>query len=146
VSVCDIQKADHVSDTEDEADDETSDSKGADYNYILNMSLWSLTNEKRDALLKLRDDKAKELRVLHSKTPPDLWKEDLDKLVVELDVCMKFITSCFDVTDSVYCIEDLTMESVDYFLARFYRVKPSGARYCQGKLSVCLSVCNVKVL
>ena len=84
--MCDIQKSDHVSDTEDEGDDETSDSKGADYNYILNMSLWSLTNEKRDALLKLRDEKAEELRVLRFKTPPDLWKEDLNKLVAELDV------------------------------------------------------------
>jgi len=80
-----MQKADHVSDTEEE-DDETSDSKGPDYNYILNMSLWSLTNEKRDALLKLRDEKAEELRILRSKTPPYLWKEDLDKLVAELDV------------------------------------------------------------
>ena len=84
--MCDIQKSDHVSDTEDEGDDEMSDSKGADYNYILNMSLWSLTNEKRDALLKLRDEKAEELRVLRFKTPPDLWKEDLNKLVAELDV------------------------------------------------------------
>jgi len=84
--VCDIQKADHVSDTEDEGEDETSDSKGPDYNYILNMSLWSLTNEKRDALLKLRDEKADELRVLRSKDPPHLWKEDLNKLVAELDV------------------------------------------------------------
>jgi len=83
---CNIQKADHVSDTEDEGDDETSDSKGPDYNYILNMSLWSLTNEKRDALLKLRDEKADELRLLRSKTPPHLWKEDLNKLIAELDV------------------------------------------------------------
>lgn len=83
---CVVQKADHVSDTEDEADDETADSKGPDYNYILNMSLWSLTNEKRDALLKLRDEKAGELRVLRSKTSPDLWKEDLNKLIAELDV------------------------------------------------------------
>lgn len=75
-----------MSDTEDEADDETSDSKGPDFNYILNMSLWSLTNEKRDALLKLRDEKAEELRKLRFKTPPDLWKEDLNKLVDELDV------------------------------------------------------------
>jgi len=80
-----IQKADHVSDAED-GDDETSDTKGPDYNYILNMSLWSLTNEKRDALLKQRDEKADELRVLRSKDGPKLWKEDLDKLVAELDV------------------------------------------------------------
>jgi len=84
--VCCIQKADHVSDTEDEGEDETSDSKGPDYNYILSMSLWSLTNEKRDALLKQRDAKAEELRVLRSKDAPKLWKEDLDKLVAELDV------------------------------------------------------------
>jgi len=62
------------------------DSKGPDYNYILSMSFWSLTNEKKDALLKLRDEKAEELRLLRSKTAPSLWKEDLDKLVAELDV------------------------------------------------------------
>jgi len=54
------------------------------------MSLWSLTNEKRDALLKLRDEKAEELRKLRSKTAPGLWKDDLDKLVAELDVRNSF--------------------------------------------------------
>lgn len=84
--VCDIQKADHVSDTEDEAEDEIADSKGTDYNYILCMTLWTLTNEKRDALLKQRDEKAEQLRILRLKTHKDLWTEDLDKLVAELDV------------------------------------------------------------
>jgi DNA topoisomerase-2 len=68
---------------EDEADD---DSKGPDFNYILAMQLWSLSKERKEALLKLRDEKAEELRLLRRKTSRDLWKDDLDKFVTELDV------------------------------------------------------------
>ena len=41
--MCDIQKSDVIS------DDERSDSKDADYDYMIYMSLWSLTSEKKDA-------------------------------------------------------------------------------------------------
>ncbi|CAH8866181.1 unnamed protein product [Trichobilharzia szidati] len=54
-----------------------------DYNYILNMPLWSLTKERKDDLLAQRDAKRNELRILKSKSPSDLWREDLAKLQEE---------------------------------------------------------------
>uniref|UniRef100_A0A3Q0KH18 DNA topoisomerase 2 n=1 Tax=Schistosoma mansoni TaxID=6183 RepID=A0A3Q0KH18_SCHMA len=54
-----------------------------DYNYILNMPLWSLTKERKDDLLAQRDAKQKELLILKSKSPSDLWREDLKKLEEE---------------------------------------------------------------
>ncbi|XP_069504951.1 DNA topoisomerase 2-beta isoform X2 [Ambystoma mexicanum] len=70
------------------ADDASSDSgsvSGPDFNYILNMSLWSLTKEKIDDLIKQRDAKGKELNDLKRKSPSDLWKEDLAAFVEELE-------------------------------------------------------------
>ncbi|CAH8664527.1 unnamed protein product [Heterobilharzia americana] len=54
-----------------------------DYNYILNMPLWSLTKERKDDLLAQRDSKQNDLRVLRGKSPSDLWREDLAKLQEE---------------------------------------------------------------
>lgn len=39
------------------ADDEETAGSGPDFNYLLNMSLLSLSKEKKDELLKQRDDK-----------------------------------------------------------------------------------------
>ncbi|CAI8023294.1 DNA topoisomerase 2-beta [Geodia barretti] len=58
---------------------------GADYNYLLSMSLWSLTLEKKEEIMKKRDEKAQELKVLQGKTPKDLWSEDIDMFMQELD-------------------------------------------------------------
>ncbi|XP_078277082.1 DNA topoisomerase 2-beta isoform X2 [Rhinoraja longicauda] len=72
-----------------ELDDGTSSVSGAgsgpDFNYILNMSLWCLTKEKVDELLKHRDSKGKDLDDLKRKSAPDLWKDDLAAFVEELD-------------------------------------------------------------
>lgn len=50
-----------VEEEEDSFDDAASDSSeagsGPDYNYLLGMSLWSLTKEKKNDLLKQRDEK-----------------------------------------------------------------------------------------
>ena len=50
------------------------------------MMLWYLTKEKKDELLKQRDAKAKELTKLRKMTPPDLWREDLEGFLEQLDV------------------------------------------------------------
>ncbi|ODN02830.1 DNA topoisomerase 2-alpha, partial [Orchesella cincta] len=55
------------------------------YNYLLGMNLWSLTLENKEALLKKRDEKIHELNLLKKKTPEDLYTDDLDKFIVELD-------------------------------------------------------------
>lgn len=88
----DIQK----SSTAAEADDDTSDDSssvassasgagGPDFNYLLSMSLLSLSREKKEELLKERDNKAEELEVLRGKSPQMLWLEDLDQFQDELE-------------------------------------------------------------
>ncbi|XP_050666367.1 DNA topoisomerase 2 isoform X6 [Leptidea sinapis] len=55
------------------------------YNYLLGMSMWMLTKEKKDELLKQRDQKLSELDALKKKTETMLWQEDLDVFLVRLD-------------------------------------------------------------
>lgn len=47
--------------------------------------MWMLTLEKKNQLLKQRDEKMMELNILREKTPADLWREDLDAFSVKLD-------------------------------------------------------------
>ncbi|XP_023932528.1 LOW QUALITY PROTEIN: DNA topoisomerase 2-alpha-like [Lingula anatina] len=74
---------------ETESDDEQSEASstagGPDFNYILNLPLWSLSKEKKEELLKQRDAKQEELRALRRKTPSCLWKDDLEKFLEELE-------------------------------------------------------------
>lgn len=79
---------------DDDDEDDNTDSQSAvsvsneksSYNYLLSLPLWSLTKEKKDELLKQRDAKAEELYELRRKSPPDLWRIDLNALLEELDV------------------------------------------------------------
>ena len=54
------------------------------YNYLLSMTMWTLTQEKKDELLKKRDEKLQELKILQAKTPAMLWKEDLNSFLEEV--------------------------------------------------------------
>lgn len=69
----------------DESDSEETDKSGPDYDYLLGMTMWTLTLEKKEELLKKRDEKIKELEDLKSKSPSDLWKIDLNAFTEELD-------------------------------------------------------------
>ncbi|XP_011168143.1 DNA topoisomerase 2 isoform X2 [Solenopsis invicta] len=55
------------------------------FDYLLGMTMWSLTKEKKDDLLRQRDEKIAELKRLQARTPMSLWKEDLDSLLAELN-------------------------------------------------------------
>ena len=59
--------------------------EGCDYEYLLGMPIWSLTLERKEDLLKKRDAKEKEVALLKKKTPSDLYNDDLDNLMRELD-------------------------------------------------------------
>jgi DNA topoisomerase-2 len=63
--------------------DEDSDLAGQ-YDYLLGMTMWTLTKERKDELLKKRDDKLVELATLQRKTPAALWKEDLVAFLQEV--------------------------------------------------------------
>ncbi|XP_072216503.1 DNA topoisomerase 2-beta-like [Excalfactoria chinensis] len=69
----------------DDASSASGSTSGPDFNYILNMSLWSLTKEKVEELIKHRDSKERELNDLKRKSASDLWKEDLAAFVEELE-------------------------------------------------------------
>ncbi|XP_043264993.1 DNA topoisomerase 2 isoform X1 [Colletes gigas] len=55
------------------------------FDYLLGMTLWSLTQEKKDELLRQRDEKLAELKRLQARSPVSLWKEDLNNLLSELN-------------------------------------------------------------
>jgi DNA topoisomerase-2 len=70
------------------ADQEKNYKKLSDYkkfDYLLGMSMWMLTDERKNELLKQRDVKLDELRILKAKSPKKLWTEDLDVLTKKLD-------------------------------------------------------------
>lgn len=55
------------------------------YDYLLGMSMWMLTEERKNELLRQKDSKMTELDILKKKTNGDLWREDLDTFMDELD-------------------------------------------------------------
>ncbi|XP_042857446.1 DNA topoisomerase 2-alpha-like isoform X2 [Penaeus japonicus] len=68
-----------------DSDHEEVDLKGPDYDYLLGMAMWSLTKERKDELLKKRDEKTQELEELKKKSPENLWLTDLDEFLKKLD-------------------------------------------------------------
>ncbi|KAG8998298.1 DNA topoisomerase 2 [Tulasnella sp. 427] len=72
-----------VEDHEDE--DEATSGTSMDYDYLLGMPLWSLTEEKVAKLLKERDLKEEELNTLLAVKPSDIWENDLEKLLDDFE-------------------------------------------------------------
>lgn len=55
------------------------------FDYLLGMSMWMLTEERKNELLRQKDAKLHELDVLKKKTKEQLWREDLDAFMEKLD-------------------------------------------------------------
>ncbi|GAB0086230.1 DNA topoisomerase 2 [Sergentomyia squamirostris] len=55
------------------------------YDYLLGMKMWMLTEEKKRDLLEQKDNKVSELKMLQAKTPEMIWLADLDTLEKKLD-------------------------------------------------------------
>ena len=77
---------------EEEGEEESSDNKKLklkvpikEYDYLLNMNLWSLTYEKIEELLKQKELKEKELCILEQTEVETLWNNDLDNFEIELE-------------------------------------------------------------
>merc|ERR1712029_1105952 len=64
---------------------EAEDDKGPNYDYLLSMPMWNLTQEKKDTLCKNRDDKKQELKKLTGTAIEDMWRTDLDAFIEKLD-------------------------------------------------------------
>ncbi|KAK8255374.1 DNA topoisomerase II [Phyllosticta capitalensis] len=68
----------------DEDDSEEDKEAGAnDFDYLLGMAIWSLTQERVEKLLRQIGDKEIEIDELIKKSPKDLWGTDLDEFVEE---------------------------------------------------------------
>ena len=65
--------------------DEDALDTGLDYDYLLGMPMWSLTKERKDDLIKKKDEKRQELKALRDMTKEDLWKRDLTEFIEKLD-------------------------------------------------------------
>lgn len=81
-----LQALEDMSDNNEEEESGSGGPSSTDFNYLLSMQLWCLTKEKKDELLKQRDDKSEELYQLRKKSPKDLWMDDLEIFLKELDV------------------------------------------------------------
>lgn len=55
------------------------------FDYLLGMSMWMLTEERKNELLKQRDQKLAELASLKAKTIQNLWLDDLDEFEKKLN-------------------------------------------------------------
>ncbi|VEN43650.1 unnamed protein product [Callosobruchus maculatus] len=55
------------------------------FDYLLGMSMWMLTDERKNELLRQKEAKLTELDTLKRKSNKDLWREDLDTFSDELD-------------------------------------------------------------
>ena len=69
-----------------EIDEEDEEEEVGGYDYLLGMAIWSLTWEKVQQLIKERDVKAEEVKYLTSQSPKDLWRVDLEQLLIQWDV------------------------------------------------------------
>jgi DNA topoisomerase-2 len=64
---------------ENDVDDDSATQAGAsDYDYLLGMAIWSLTQERVEKLLKQIGDKEVEIDAIIKLSPKDLWNRDLD--------------------------------------------------------------------
>lgn len=70
---------------EEDGAEETDDGKGSDYDYLLGMPMWNLTQEKKDNLCKNRDDRNQELKNLQALSIKTMWRKDLDDFITKLD-------------------------------------------------------------
>lgn len=67
----------------DDADDAETAAGATDYDYLLGMAIWSLTEERVEKLLRQIGDKEDEITTLTKLSAKDLWTKDLDDLSEE---------------------------------------------------------------
>ncbi|KAJ4360663.1 DNA topoisomerase 2 [Didymosphaeria variabile] len=83
--VTDAKKAGEQEDAQqdDEENDRDVAAGASDYDYLLGMAIWSLTQERVEKLQRQIGDKELEIDALQKLTPRDLWTRDLDDFVEE---------------------------------------------------------------
>ncbi|KAK8167807.1 DNA topoisomerase [Phyllosticta citrichinensis] len=90
----DAKRQGEEEDVVDEEDSEEDKAAGSnDYDYLLGMAIWSLTQERVEKLLRQIGEKETEIDVLIKKSPKDLWTTDLDEFVEEWETQEKLAES-----------------------------------------------------
>eukprot|EP01066_Platyproteum_vivax_P013223 Platyproteum_vivax@DN5995_c0_g1_i1.p1 len=69
---------------EEEEDVPEGELKTSDYDYLVGMPLWNLTEEKVQDLLKQLEDKKEQIDLLKKTAPELMWDRDLDKLMTQV--------------------------------------------------------------
>ncbi|KAG0227897.1 DNA topoisomerase 2 [Actinomortierella wolfii] len=72
-----------------EGADAKAESSGTEFDYLLKMPIWSLTEEKVEQLKKEREAKHQELKILIGKSAYDLWNEDLDEFLAAWEAVLE---------------------------------------------------------
>jgi DNA topoisomerase-2 len=76
---------------EENPDDESSfPIPSKEYDYLLSMPLWSLSQEKVNSLLNQKENKKNEIMLLEKMRIEDIWINDIEELIKVLDVKLKF--------------------------------------------------------
>jgi DNA topoisomerase-2 len=73
----------------DESDDAETAAGASDYDYLLGMAIWSLTQERVDKLNQQIGDKEDEITALTKKSATDIWEEDLVALLAEWETQLR---------------------------------------------------------
>ncbi|KAF1845377.1 type II DNA topoisomerase [Cucurbitaria berberidis CBS 394.84] len=68
---------------DDESEETEAEVQANDYDYLLGMAIWSLTQERVEKLLKQIGEKEEEIDTLIKLLPKDIWTVDLDAFVAE---------------------------------------------------------------
>merc|ERR1712088_937509 len=71
--------------SDSDSDNRSEDAKADDFDYLMSMPMWSLTTERKEYLLKKKEEKQKELNDLRATSKEDLWRMDLKEFVMKLD-------------------------------------------------------------
>ncbi|ODN94177.1 DNA topoisomerase II [Cryptococcus wingfieldii CBS 7118] len=70
-------------------DEDEQEGLASDYDYLLGMKLWSLSEEDIEKLNRQRDLKEHELHELLKLTPQDIWNVDLDNFMGEWEIALQ---------------------------------------------------------
>ncbi|ORY13026.1 DNA topoisomerase [Clohesyomyces aquaticus] len=81
--VAEAKKAGEQEEVLEDEDSEGQEAGANDYDYLLGMAIWSLTQEKVAKMLQQIGEKEEEIDALIKLSPKDIWTRDLDDFVAE---------------------------------------------------------------
>ncbi|CDW56276.1 DNA topoisomerase 2 [Trichuris trichiura] len=82
---CETDEADTAEENSENIAADSESTRLSDFDYLLSMAVLKFSEEEKDKLLAERSQKFKELHDLKQKSPKDLWNEDLELFLSELD-------------------------------------------------------------